>query len=304
MKKLSCEQQKAIENWLYNNARPLEAAKWDMMFGRTSKDNLVKEMQKYQNTDGGFGNALEADILTPESSATASGEAIFTAQDFALNLTADWAKKLYGYFENTRQDTPSFWECVPKSLEDYPHPPWWGYGEDTKFTPNPCAVIASALILCGTESQKSIGHEIAAKCFDFILNDDRFSDHDTYCLQRLFLSLKQLKSDLITAKSISAMENRISSVVCYDESKWLEYFSQLLDLVDSPSSPWYHVIQDGIEKNAEYWIDNLNAEGVWQPNFSWGVDTEESRTAIRSWTGYIAVRRVKILKAFGFAEDY
>jgi hypothetical protein len=55
--------------------------------------------------------------------------------------------------------------------------------------------------------------------------------------------------------------------------------------------------------NVDFYINNLNEEGIWTPNFSWGVDTEEARTATRNWKGYMAVKRVRILKAFGYVED-
>lgn len=77
MKRLSVEQQLSIEDWIYANARPLEVAKWNMLFEKGASDNLITEMLKYQNDDGGFGGGFESDILTPESAAIPSGEAIF-----------------------------------------------------------------------------------------------------------------------------------------------------------------------------------------------------------------------------------
>lgn len=296
------QQLSTTENWIYKNARPLEIAKWNLLWGKGNKEELVAEMVKYQNADGGFGNGFEADILTPESAAIPSCEAIFMAQDYNLDLTADWAKKLYYWLENTVQSTPSFWNPVPKSLEDYPHAPWWSYSEDIIFTPNPCAVAASALILYGTESQKALGQKAANKCIDYLLTNDDYWDHDTYCLQRLFMSLQKQGSPLINEQAVQAMNTRILKTACLDQSKYMEYVSQPIDLVDSPKSPWYDILKDSIPSNLNYLLDTLNNDEYWNPNFSWGVDTDISRQVTQNWIGYIAVKRVKILGAFGMIE--
>ena len=110
-----------IEKWLYTNARPLEIAKWNLIFDKGTKTCLVDEMLKYQNVDGGFGGGFEPDIHTPDSTTISSAEAIILSQDFGLDLSADWAKNLLSWYENTVKDTPDIWERVPKSIYDHPH---------------------------------------------------------------------------------------------------------------------------------------------------------------------------------------
>ena len=289
---------KAIDVWMNKNARKIDIAKWDYLFNNGNKDCIVKEMLTYQNEDGGFGNGFEADILLPLSASVPSAEAILTAYDFELDCTADWFKKLLDYFENTIQTTPSFWESAPKEFEDYPHAPWWSYRPDTIFSPNPCAVIASALIMYGTQKQKEIGNHVATKCIEFLNGDDFCGDHDCFNLQRLYLILQYMNSLLINQDLASSMNRRILNNVCFDESKWMEYVPQPLDIIDNPKSQWYDLVSKGIEKNFEFWIKNLKDEGVWTPNFSWGIDSEISHAVTKNWTGYIAVKRARIFKNF------
>ena len=258
---------------------------------------MVSEMLKYQNADGGFGNGFESDTLALESGATASAEAVSMVQDYGLDPSLAWVKMLLGYFEKTRQNTPSFWESVPKSIEDYPHPPWWSYKPDTDFTPNPCAVIASGLIRYGSDAQKELGREVAGKCIGF-LNSDAFCwDHSTYCLQRLYITLRDTGSSLIDKKANESMKRRINANVCHDESKWSDYVAQPLDLAESPDSPWYPIVKEGIESNIDYWINNLSDEGYWPLHFSWG-EAGMPKEVAQNWQGYFAVNRVRILKAF------
>lgn len=287
-----------MDEWITKNARPFELAKWNYLFKGGSKNAIVYEMMKYQNADGGFGNGFEADILLPLSAAIPSAEAVFMAYDYNLDCKAEWFTKLLNYFENSLQSTPSFWECAPKSFEDYPHAPWWNYQPDIKFSPNPCGVIASAMILYGNEKQKEIGYNVAKKCFEFLCSDEFCGDHDSYNIIKLIEVLQSINSPLITDEILIAMKRRIVENVCYDESKWNEYFPQPLDFADSLNSQWYPCISDGVEKNFVYWLANITDEGIWVPNFSWGINSDISRQVTENWKGYIAVRRARIFKNY------
>lgn len=303
MEKLTKEQLIAIENWIYENARLLEIAKWNLLWDKGSTDDVLKEMLKYQNTDGGFGNAFESDILLPQSSAIASAEAIFTAFNFGLAMKDNWFKNLLNFFVKTKQNTPSYWEALPLEIENYPRPPWWNYKQDTEFTPNPCAVIAAAMLLNGDSEHKALGNEIAKKCIKLLKSDEVMWDHDLYCTQKLFIALEKTNSELMDEETRKAMDRRILSNVSCNPDQWMNYVAQPFDFIDSPESPWYSLLKDSMPVNVRFWLNNINNEGIWPPNFSWGTDTIEARTAAKNWKGYIAVKRVKILKAFGLIEE-
>jgi len=270
MKRLTLKQVETIDLWIKENARLYDKAKWNNLFHNGTKANVVKEMVKYQNEDGGFGNGFEADILLPLSAPLPSAEAIFQAYDYDLDCNEEWFSRLLCYFEKSVQsDNPKFWEDAPKEVMDYPHAPWWNYGPCTKFSPNPCAVIASAMILYGSNSQKELGITVTKKCFEHLLSDSLCGDHDCYNIMKLIEKLQSINSQLVTDEIIKAMKRQISENVCYDTSRWCEYYPQPLDFVDMPESMWYQDIEKGVNLNFEYWLENINNQGVWNPNFSW-----------------------------------
>ena len=49
------------EQFIFNNARPFESAAAEVLLCGHSPEDAVDELCKYQNEDGGFGHALEAD---------------------------------------------------------------------------------------------------------------------------------------------------------------------------------------------------------------------------------------------------
>lgn len=299
---LSSAQLDRINLWVTKNARPYDLAKWNHIIHNEPKDNIVKELIKYQNLDGGFGHGFECDIISPVSAAIPTAEAIFQTYDYHLDTKAEWFTKMLAYFENTVMNIPKYWEDAPKEALDYPHAPWWNYELCTTFSPNPCAVVASAFILYGTESQKELGYKIAKDCFKLLISDDFCGDHDSLNILTLINRLMEIKSTLITDEIISAMKRRISENVCFDSSLWNEYRFQPLDFIDSPRSFWYDCVKQRVEENLKYWINNINEQGVWNPNFSWGTDSDISRQVTENWKGYMAVKRVRILKNFSFIQ--
>lgn len=284
------------------NARPYDRAKWNYLFNNGEKIDIVREMLKYQNSDGGFGHGFEADVLLPLSAAIPTAEAIFQSYDYDLNCHSSWFQSILSYFENSVQNIPKYWEDCPKEAMNYPHAPWWNYEPCMIFSPNPCAVVASAFIRYGTEKQRNLGLKIAEDCFALLKGTDFCGDHDSLNIMTLIEQLSAIASPLITEEIITAMKRRITENVCFDSGKWHEYYFQPLDFVASPKSMWYSVVEKGIEDNIDFWLENIGPEGVWHPNFSWGMDTEVAKQVTENWKGYITVKRAKILLNFNRIE--
>ncbi len=287
-----------MDSWMKANARPYDLAKWNYLLNGGSKAAIVEEMLKYQNADGGMGNGFESDIRCPLSAAIPTAEAVFQAYEYGLDCNSNWFKAILAYFENSVQDIPKYWEDTPKEAMDHPHAPWWGYEPCTVFSPNPCAVVASAFIRYGTDSQKRLGYKIADDCLKLLLSTDFCGDHDSLNMQALVEQLIAVKSPLVTDEVMAAMRRRILDNTCFDASKYNEYYFTPLDFVSSPDSIWYDDVKHGVDQTLDFWLDSINEQGVWSPNFDWGDGSDESRKATENWTGYITTKRVKILLAF------
>ena len=299
MKKLTKAQFSVMDAWMQTNARALDLAKWNMLFHGGSKEQIVSEILVYQNPDGGLGSGFEPDVICPLSAEIPTAEAIFTAYEYGLDCTADWFRTILNYFENTVQDIPKYWEDTPKEAMDYPHAPWWQYEVCTTFSPNPCGVIASAMLRYGTESQKQLACRIAGDCLALLQSRDFCGDHDSLNMKALVEALLAVCPGRVSAEVVDAMKRRILENTCFDVSRYHEYVFTPLDFVSSPDSLWYDTVQRGIEGTFDFWFDTINEQGVWNPNFSWGIDSDVSRQVTENWKGYITVKRAKILLAFG-----
>ena len=303
MRKLTKAQFARLDQWMQANARAYDLAKWNHLFHGGSKEAIVAEMLKYQNPDGGMGSGFEADILCPQTTAISSAEAIFQAYEYQLDCTAPWFKHLLDYFEQSVQDIPKYWDDAPIEAFDYPHAPWWHYEPNTVFNPNPCGVVASALIRYGTPSQQALGLRIAEDCLKLLLSNDFCGDHDTLNLQALVEQLTAIRSPLITGDVITALRRRILENTCFDPAQYGTYVFTPLDYVTSPDSPWYADVGHGIAPAFDYWLDALDTHTVWEPNFSWGTGSATALQVTENWKGYITAKRAKILKQFGLIEN-
>ena len=302
MRKLTAEQLAKMDNWMQKNARPYDRAKWNYLVHGANKDSIIDEMLKYQNTDGGMGNGFEPDVLLPLSAAIPTAEAIFQAYEYDLDCHTPWFQAILAYFENSVQDIPKYWEDSPPEAMNYPHAPWWNYAPCTEFSPNPCAVVASAMIRYGTPSQQELGYKIAADCLHLLLTHDFCGDHDTLNMLALVDTLSAMRSRLITNEVLDALKRRIWDNTCFDSARWQEYTFQPLDYAPSPHSFGYDVVKQEIDENIDYWLNHIHPCGVWEPNFSWGIDSDISRQVTQNWMGYITVKRIKILMQFGRLE--
>lgn len=298
MKILTKHQIQTIDQWMHIHARPYDLAKWKYLVNEGSKDDIVFEMLKYQNPDGGMGSGFEPDVICPKSAAIPTAEAIFQAYDYDLDCTSDWMRRILAYFEQSVQKIPKYWEDCPKEAMDYPHAPWWSYQPCTVFNPNPCGAVASAMIRYGTDSQKQLGYRIADDCLKLLISEDFCGDHDTLNMLALVEQLISIGSPLVTDAVMTAMKRRILENTCFDPQRYHEYVFTPVDFVTSPDSIWYDTVGHGIDATFDFWFDSLNADGVWHPNFSWGIDSDISRQVTTDWTGYVTVKRVKILKNF------
>lgn len=65
--KLLLEEYEGIRRWMVRNARPLDLARWRFHFEGGGVEPVLEALSAYQNEDGGFGHALEADAWNPHS---------------------------------------------------------------------------------------------------------------------------------------------------------------------------------------------------------------------------------------------
>ncbi len=181
----------AAINFVTQNARPLELAIYKYFFENASNQVVVDELSKFQNSDGGFGNALEPDFFNPNSSPIATNDAIITLYRVnALNKDSDIVKGIVRYLEShdSFDEDKKRWLFAIDSNKDYPHAIWWEKKGDGISGFNPSISLAAFLICYGYRTP--LYEEIVQAGFDYLENTEKISGDDLNCFLLAYELLK------------------------------------------------------------------------------------------------------------------
>src|SRR5215469_13446224 len=108
--------------FIWNNARLLDRQLFAYEFFDGSAETVIKTLLTYQNSDGGFGNALEPDMRCPDSQPVAVQHALEILdrvqwEDAIAQRACDFL---------LAHTTPEYGvPFVLPSARDYPAAPWW-----------------------------------------------------------------------------------------------------------------------------------------------------------------------------------
>ena len=223
----------AAINFILQSARPLELAIYKNFFEHESSQAVVDELLIFQNSDGGFGNALEPDFFNPNSSPIATNDAIITLyRANALDRNSDIVKGIVKYLEShdSFDKNKKRWLFAIDSNKDYPHAIWWEKKGDGISGFNPSISLAAFLVCYGNRTPFYEG--IVKDGFEYLESDDEVSGDSLKCF---LLAYELLKSNSINnIIDLEHFKDLLCKVVynsiCKDISKYgVEYISMPSD---------------------------------------------------------------------------
>ena len=91
---------------------------------------MIDILMQYQNEDGGFGHALEADSWNPASTPITTGHAIKILSKIGFDETSHPIHQgIQKYLSSDSELLEYGWPFAIQSNDDFPHAPWWNYSE-------------------------------------------------------------------------------------------------------------------------------------------------------------------------------
>ena len=200
------------------------------------------------------------------------------------------------------------WPFIPPNVDDAPHAPWWNYAENVAegwggFLVNPRAEIIGYLVDYAPPGTPSwMADKLVAAAVAF-LDDraDKIQMFDLLCYDRLVKSRKL--PEATRASLVEKLSPLVDALVVKDAAEWEKYGLVPLELVDSPASPFAVLLDDAVQQNLDFEIDQQHDNGSWQPKWTWGgLHPEAWERAKCDWAGVITVRVLKTLRNFGRFE--
>lgn len=303
MQKLTKETFNTVSQFLKENARELEKYLFEYYFYGGSSSNIIAELKKYQNDDGGFGHGLEADIRQPLSSPIVTSVGVRLLSEFDDEKEAkETIKSAIVYFESTFNEQRKGWFALTNEVNNYPHAPWWHYDEEEGMTiidknwGNPSAEILAYLYKYRQFASKLDIDYLVEFAVQYIENKEQFaSEHELFCYLKLFEVLpEELKNRLSKRIAIG-----ISQVIEYDKGKWHEYVPKPLDFVPSPEKYMFGVEEAKIAENLDFYIELLESKGLIIPPWGDIFYQGDFQPAYNEWKGVLTLKVLKSLDDYG-----
>ena len=136
-------------------------------------------------------------------------------------------------------------------------------------------------------------------------HDSPIEPHELYCLLKFYKYA--ISSGLITFERASDLQKKIrklvNDTVCRDPEKWNQYVPQPIDFVTTPSSYLLSDLNEAVEQNLDFLVESVTDDGVWTVTWKWDSYPKQWQKAKKYWTGVLAIKNLKILKAFDRIEN-
>jgi hypothetical protein len=308
MKTLTRQRFERAQIYLRIQARSLEKAMFNMEFEGGSVEDVLTELQKFQNPDGGFGQALEPDLRTPTSSALCTEMGLRCLAEMQIPAGHPTIQAAVKYLLGSFDAKAQVWRVVPEDVNDYAHAPWW-HEEDGSLarTFDDFEVIPRAGILASLYHYNELVPtdwlaKVTARTVDDIvgLDTEKFGGGgDT-----LVYALRLASAPGLAANFKSRLESRLreaaNAVVTRDPPKWTEYNLPPLKISPAPDSLVADLISDDLQNHLDFLIEQQSPAGCWEPTWSWFRTYPESwEQAKVEWRGILTLDTLRSLKAFG-----
>jgi hypothetical protein len=303
MLKLSKENYDKAANYIMTEGRNLEKSLLNYYFKDGSMEEVLFELAKYQNDDGGFGHCIESDVRLEASNPFATSVAFQILSSMNIDLNTNLVKDGIKYLVHNYNPDFKGWIFFPPEVDEVPRAIWWNYdaNQDNKYNCNPSAEIAGYIAKYSSLVPERIVSESLSAALEYLdSNWETLNMHDIFCYQRMTKGLSESKRELVIEK----LKKCIPGVIEFNPDKWTGYVARPLSFIHSPSDNFASTAGDDIiNVNLDYLINEQTPDGSWAPRWNWGRFHEEWKTAEKEWKGHITLENLSILKAFGRIED-
>lgn len=300
---LSAESFARTTAFIDQTARPLERALLEFRFGHGSRDAVIAELAKVQNTDGGFATCLDGDVRWRGSSAMGTMLGLRILNRMKAPSGNASVQAAVRYLLASFDDKKGYWNAVPAEVNRVPHAPWWQVHEDSgkcevESPVFPTAALAGYLQAYPPLLPGGFLSRITKSSLDYLSAAPvKMQMPDVEMLTEFVRLLPEDHVD--KREAIRKMRNVLAAVVVRDPREWSNYGVQPLTFVHTPDSPFYAELESEVAANLDYVIASQQGDGGWALTWSWEKsDPVAWELAKKEWRGVVALENLEKLDAF------
>lgn len=312
MKQLTPAAFERARTFLKTAARPLERTLFEYRFEGAAPKRVLTELVRFQNSDGGFGHALEPDLRTPSSSALATGLGLRVLRELGCSPEHEIVHGAVTYLLTTYDTSAQVWRVAPPDTNAFPHAPWW-HDQDGNLAQrfDDFRIIPRALLV------GLLWHFSAAVPTDWL---DRVTADTVRCITadatlgeggggsdiEYAIGLAQARGlpPLYRQTLVKRIRCAIPVATVRDVDQWGSYCVTPLKVAPSPHALGADLIADALQAHLDYQIGHQSPQGTWDPTWTWGSSYPDVwKQAQLEWRGHLTLETLMALRAFGRIEE-
>lgn len=308
MKKFSEEGFTRAKEYLLAKARPLEKAMFELEFVDGSVEPVLTKLYKFQNPDGGFGQALEPDLRTPTSSALCTEMGLRYLAEWGIPADHPMVGAAMKYLLDSFDAEARVWRVIPEDANEHPHAPWWhDKAGSLARTFDDFRVIPRAGILASLHHYAKLVpadwlSALTGQTVDEIMNLDmeKFGGGGDTLVYALRLAEAPELAPRYKSQLMPRLREVGDAIVTRDPRAWASYAAPPLKLAPTPKAPLADLLADDLQIYLDYLVEQQTPDGTWEPTWSWGDNyPDDWEQAKQEWRGVLILDTLLSLRAFG-----
>lgn len=275
------------DTFIWKNARLLERQQYLYHFKDGAEQNVISALIAYQNSDGGFGNALEPDIRCPDSQPVPVQHALEILDRVSFDL--EIVQSICDYLMTITTSEGGVPWLLP-SAHQYPRAPWWSSDEPAPASLNPTAAIAGLL------HKNKVEHpwlESATNyCWAMI---DKLQPSEMHEAGVALTFLYHVPERERAERALARLFREILAAGLVADAHDTGYSRKPLDWAPTPNHPFRAYFRDEeIKAHLDAIVAEQDEDGGWHiswPPLSPGCNLE--------WRGWVTLEKLRLLQANG-----
>lgn len=289
---------------MHRNARGLELAKWRFYYEGGDAEAVIDELQYYQNTDGGFGHALEADCWNPASAPSQMFYAIHILHELAYqDTTHSVIQNMLRYLKSGKDMVDGFWVSILSSNNQYPHAPWWAKTDKKTFDVYMPNADICWFILKFAEKDSSLYNKAVSmvqRMLDLFLSQKEVEPHSLESMMFLLHELQKTGSicgpqaDAASAHGINLMRGLIER----DPDTWTAYCITPSFFIHDRLHPLYPEYRELLKLEVQRLTETRDADGCWDINWVWQDYENAYCLSANWWKSSVTMQKLMLYEIF------
>jgi hypothetical protein len=275
-------------------------------FEQGDAEEVLEALAAYQNNDGGFGHALEADSWNPNSTPLTTATAAERLSEIRWNGNSHpVVQGILNYLDSGADMEDNIWANVVASNNDYPHAPWWNLesSSTSRSTFNPTAILSGFILIFADRNSPLYerGLRIAKELSSLFLQNPAIEMHPLICVLTLLdcIAESELCDQFAYVQLKDTAAAQITVLLEQNAPDWSGYSCRPSAFIKNPDSLGYAENAGLLHRELDYLLETRNPEGIWNLTWSWAGYEKEFAISENWWKSHIAIENLLLLRSFG-----